>query len=594
MTEYATPDNWRPTGLTKDLYLDLSEPILRQALPWQDADGRIIDPYEPGDGTGFPSFTAARFVGALGFLIDAARCTDLVDVCALSLDATCSDLFHADEIPIRGADFYPKELMRGYLALRDEVDPARVSRWSRHLGGYDPERNYSQVLSKHGPEELHNFVTFALAGEVCKKKYGIADNTGFIERHLEAQRRWFTELGMYRDPNDPMTYDYTSRMNLSLALYWGYDGAHFAFIDEMLRRAGLVTLRFVSASGEAPYGGRSNQFQFNEATLAVVCEYEAGRYKALGDLDLAGAFKRTARLAVLSIRRWLELSPLRFVKNGFPPDSQHGRQSSYGLYGAYSLLIASQLGFAHLVADDSIEEGPAPSEIGGHLLHLPEAFHKIFATCGGYHVELDTRGDHHYDSTGLGRVHRVGAPTELALSTPMVSDPSYLVSVDPAPRGVAIGPGWRIPGEQICWLADLSDEIEATRVDPRREDSLTGVVFRVEYRGGLPGCESVAEEYLIDWGGVIITDTVSGAIDGILVQIPLLETDGLRSAELRVTRTGFVVGYRGFRYSARCLAPSGVKVSVEPFAAPNRNGVYRVGCFESAGNSITYHLSISG
>ncbi len=36
-------DKWQPTGYTKELYVELSEPIVSQAVSWQDKDGRIID-----------------------------------------------------------------------------------------------------------------------------------------------------------------------------------------------------------------------------------------------------------------------------------------------------------------------------------------------------------------------------------------------------------------------------------------------------------------------------------------------------------------------------------------------------------------------
>ncbi|MFH1477857.1 MAG: hypothetical protein ABIH24_10290 [Verrucomicrobiota bacterium] len=586
------PHGWEPTGLTKNIYAELSEPIVRQAAAWQDKDGRIIDPYEPGLADGFPSFTAARFVGALGFLISAGRCLDLVDVCARSLDITCRDLFHAHEKPIRGAEFYPKELMRGYLALCDKTDQSTVKRWKHLLGGYDPEKNYSDVLSKRKPDELHNFVTFAVAGETCKKKYGIADNTDFIERHIETQKQWFTTFGMYRDPNDPMTYDYTSRMNLALSLFWGYDGAHRAFVDEMLRRGGLTMLLYLSPTGEAPFGGRSNQFHFTEGTIALTCEYEAKRYKALGNMRLAGAFKRAARLTALSTKRWLDLTPIRHLKNAFPPQIQHGRQSTYGFYGVYSLLIASQFGFAHLMADDSIEEQPAPFETDGYIIHLAEAFHKVFATCQGYHLEIDTKADHHYDATGLGRIHLVSAPTELGFSAPIVAHPLYLVSTATAPRSVAIGPGWQDSDGNIRWLADFSDEIRQVRVDIQKETPQR-IEFQVEYKGALIGCESVTEHYHLDSNGLIITDTVSGSIASLLVQVPLLETDGMHTAKINTTPNGFAVKYRKYQYIVECLGPSVCEARLEPFSAPNRNGIYKIGVFKVKGNKIVYRLNIT-
>lgn len=581
---------WRPTGRNRNLYVELSEPIVRSAVPWQDADGRIVDPCDLEGIEGFPLFSAARFVGALGFLIDAGRCLDLAEVCARSLDVTCRGLFQAHEQPIRGADFYPKELMRGYLALRSHVAADRHAEWGRLLGGYDPLRNYTYVMTPEKPVVLHNIVTFAVAGEIWKRKHGLCDNTPFVEAHLETQLDRFTEFGMYRDPNDPLTYDFTARMNLSLMLQWGYDGVHAGFIDEMLRRGGLTTLCYMSNLGEAPFGGRSNQFNFTEATLAVLCEYEANRYKALGDLELAGRFKRAARLATLSVRRWLEMSHPRFVKNGFDPESQHGRESRYGLYGIYLLLAASQFGFAHLLADDSIEERPLPYETDRILVHLPDAFHKVFATAGGYHLEIDTRADLHYDATGLGRIHRCSVPGELGLSTPIAADPGYLVSVDPAPRNVAIGPGWLKADGTVAWLADCSDEIGDIQFSAQPGVDGEPLGFEVRYEGGLPGCDRVTERYQIENDGVVITDTVEGAANRIRVQIPLLETNGLERTKIEMGPGVFTVTSGPHRYRVECLSAGLLDQYLEPFTAPNRNGIYRVGCFLVEGNVIQYRL----
>jgi len=586
------PDGWRPTGETRGLYVDLSEPIVRMAVDWQDDAGRFTDPHEPDGAPGFSSFTAARFVGALGFLIGSGRCLDLVEVCARSMDVTCQDLFHAHEKPVRGVDFFTKELMRGFLALECLVETDRRDAWARWLGGYDPELNYAQVFSKQDREALHNIVTFAVAGESWKQQVGLADNSIFIERYLETQRERFTAYGMYRDPGDPLTYDFTARMNLSLLLFFGYRGKHFDFLDEMLRRGGLTTLFYLSSLGQTPFGGRSNQSVFNEATIAVISEYEARRYKELGDHNLAGAFKRTARLATLSIRRWLEMDPPRFVKNSFAPSSHHGKESRYGPYSNYLLLVASQLGFAHLLADDEIEEGPAFFEKGGYVVELPEAFHKVFASCGGYHVEIDTNGDPHYDATGLGRVHHVSVPAELGLSTPIPSRPNFIVSGDPPPRSVAIGPGWQDADGGQQWLSEWGGDSANARV-ARVSDAPDGVVFEVIYSTDVSESRQVTERYVIGSSGIEVTDRVSGDIDHLWVQVPLLDSNGMDPCEIEMTAKAFEVRSGPFRYLVECLFPSEVEVSLEPFPAPNRNGVYRVGCFRVAGNEIRYRLTLS-
>jgi len=581
------PPGWAPSGYGRELYVDLSEPLVRQAAAWQNAEGRIMDPWwkkaEPPTGT-------ARFAGALGFMIRSGRCLDLVDACARAMTVACQDLHDADTKQIGGAEFYPKELMVGYLALEKHVDAGTRRAWKNLLGGYDPEKNYNAVLSKKPAEELHNFCTFALAGEACKKQYGIADNSAFMEKYLETQKPWFTECGMYRDPNDPMTYDGVARMNLALMLHWGYQGAHRDFVDDMLRKGAMAQLLYMSSSGECPYGGRSNQQNFNEAMIALLCEYEAVRYHRIGDAALAGAFKRMAKLAALSVRRWLEMKPPRFNKNGFPVESQHGRQQGYGFYSTYSLLIASQFGFAHLLADDTIEERPAPCEIGGYVWRLPHAFHKVFATCGGYHVEIDTNADLHYDATGLGRVHRAGVFTEMVLSTPIPSTPGYLVSRGLPPRNVAIGPGWKDREGQVHWLADQSDEQDAAEFKVVAA-SANQVCFTLTY-GNLPGCEAIVEEYRVDREGVLVTDRLVNHTGPIIVQVPLLLNDGRNEAEVEVGAKSFGVRYKGESFSVECLAPGQVEAFLEAFEASNRNGVYKVGCFCAAGNTIAYRLAL--
>lgn len=137
------------------------------------------------------------------------------------------------------------------------------------------------------------------------------------------------------------------------------------------------------------------------------------------------------------------MKPFRNIKNSFHPSLKHGFDP-YGDYSVYSLLIASLAGFAYMLSNDGIEEKVTPFEIGGYVLYLQEPFYKIFATCQGYHIEIDTKADHNYDATGLGRIHKFSVPSELGLSSPIVSNPKYILSIKPCSRNVAIGPGWGV------------------------------------------------------------------------------------------------------------------------------------------------------
>ena len=581
--------DWRPTGVPEGLYTALSEPIVRQAVAWQEPGGRIIDPFV---GQETPTATA-RFVGALGGLMLQGRCLDLADNGIRALTAAAGDLYAAAQKPVKGSEFYGKELMLGYRALKDRVDEATLKLWKRYLGGFDPDKTYDVVLAKLPAAELHNYTTFALAGEQAKKRHGLADNTDFIERHLATQLSRFNRFGMYHDPANPMTYDAVPRMNLSLFVFFGYDGPQRAALEEMLRRGALTMLLTMSTTGECPFGGRSNQQNFNEPTAALLFEYEAARLKGAGDGELAGVFKRAAHLAVLSVKRWLDLRPVSFVKNEFPSSTQHGRQKGYGFYGVYSLLIASQLGLARLVSDPKIEERPVPWERSAYVIRLDDDFHKIFASAGSYHLQIDTRADLHYDATGLGRLHKAGVPTETALSTPIVAKPEYLVSTPEAPRNLAIGPGWE-SGGRVLWLSDLSAEIGSLEYEVL-EEKTAGVKFRMDYRLAKAG-GGVTETYELDGRGLSagweLRPGAAEPADGIRVQVPLLLTDGRHESRLKSGQGSFEVEYQGHIYRAVCPAPQNVDASFESFRAPNRNGLYRVGVFRSPGPSLTCRFSL--
>ena len=590
-----SPPDWEITKQTKELYMQLSEPIVRAAVSWQDDAGRIIDPFEH---TEVPMATA-RFVGALGGLISANRCIDLVDICAKSMDIACKNLFEASHKYVQGAPFYTKELMRGYLALKDKIDVSRVKTWKKLLGDYNPEKNYGFYVPYYyklqpkwrTPDRLSNSITFGLAGEGLKKKYGIADHSEWIEKYIEYQIENFTELGMYRDPNDPMTYDWVSRMNLSLLFYAGYDGRHAPFFDEILRRGALTMLLYLSSTGEAPFGGRSNQYQHNEATIAVICEYEANRYKHIGNMKAAGVFKRAARLAALSTKQWIHSYPFRNIKNQFMPETKHGYQKNYGYHSVYSLLAASQFGFAYMLADDTIEEKSSPYEIGGYILSLPGAFHKVFATCQKYHIEIDTKADFHYDATGLGRIHHTGFPTELGLSCSIVSKPNYFVSSVCSPRNISIGPGWVDSYDNMHWLADFSEDIEDTKVTVIKENEVE-IEFYIIYTLHSHGIKTIKENYHLNKDGLIITDIFDGSPKNILVQIPLLKTNGKYCSEIITGKNSFTVLYQNYCYKVENISSENIsELFLESFVSPNRNGIYNVGCFKTQGDRISYKIS---
>ena len=170
----------------------------------------------------------------------------------------------------------------------------------------------------------------------------------------------------------------------------------------------------------------------------------------------------------------------------------------------------------------------------------------------------------------------------------MVSNPNYKVSVPSSLRNVAIGPGWENKKGERHWLAEFSKEIEKVEIEKIKEE-IEEVEFKVTYQGKFKDCETVSEIYKLNTKGLEITDEINK--NKILVQIPLLETDGLNKSEIEIGKKGFKVKYMGHTYEIICIEPEETNIFLESFSAPNRNGIYKIGCFGSRGNRIKYRIS---
>ncbi len=570
------------------LYLGLAEPVVRLAATWQEPSGLIKDPYlESESATG-----TVRFVGALGAMMAAGRCRDLAEVGIAAFEWCLQRLLETQETGRRflGTDFFTKELMVAYPELAPRAPREMAAGWQERLRALEPERTYHVTLDRIPTARNPNL--YALVGEFLRAKLDLGDHLHWVEDSLSRQLEFFTPFGMYRDPNDPHTYDLTVRQNLSQLLHAGYDGVHRAAVQEVLRRGALTTLLMQSTTGQAPFGGRTNQFHIMEAMVAYLCEYEAGRYREQGQQVLASAFKRAAHLAARAIEPWLSAEPYYVTKNRFPPETLHGHDGygRHSVYSVYGLLAAGLLAGAALIAEQTVPEGPAPVDVGGYVLHLPEAFHKVFATCGGYHLELDTDADPGYDATGLGRLHRTGVPTELGLSSPITCTPAY---IQPQPRpehSAALGPAWR--DEEGDWqiLADLGGGGLQCAVEVLRETPEL-VELAVVYTG-VPGCESVRELYRLSAEGLQGRIQVDGAVRAVRLRVPLIQTDGQRRSSGEVGPGRIEVRYLGHSYTIEAWAEEHVIPFIEAEPAANRNALYNIGVLETISSVLEYRARL--
>ena len=560
------------SGIKKAPYLELAEKIVRAAVSWQDeSSGRIIDPYEHRE---TPTATA-RYIGALGALLQQGRCNDLADSCIKAMTPVLEDLYY---VRTNHGEFLVKEAMMAYMALKDSVRPELRREWEHYFTDYDPEKAYGRTRSTT-PDiaERQNYLTFSLAGEALKKHHRLADNQAFVHEYLAEQLEKFDAWGMYCDPHCPIVYDITPRMNLEIAEHFApYCEPYASMLRKKLWNGAMCMLLYQSPTGEMPFGGRSNQQNFIEASFAIICELEARRCRDNGDMLLAGVFRRAAARAVHCIEKYLQDQPINFNKNRFPPSVQHGRQRSYGYYGAYSLLIASQLALASLFADDAIPfANSTPAETGTYFWRTSDDFHKLFACVQGNHIEVELMPDINYDALGWGRWHVMGAPTELALSCPVTAHPSFL-TITPPSEALAFG-----PGTPDGFVAGMSIETP----DECKVHSISVCDSAVEFSVDWPCFGAHITETLRLTPGSVSVKAVNHSTDVIYYRVPMILTDGESWGTVETLDNGFALSYKGCSFIATCDDSEVEKVQ-EKWISANRNALYRPISFKAKSRNI--------
>ena len=576
--------------MMKEQYIE----IMDRALDAYDEE-RIQDYFSEVKETGIKEHGFARLTANMGILIAFGRRQEKLPLFLEMMDYCCEQLPHTKGA---GNDFAIRELCFAILRLEEHgtVPQERAEYWKDLLRGFDPYEYYD-VIAEAPDKPINNWAAFNAASEYLRMLVCGVDSSEFLDLQIPTQLLSFDENGMYKDPNNPMMYDFVARVQLAVLLHFGYKGKCREAIDENLRKAGELSLLMQSVTGELPFGGRSNQFLHNEAWIACAYEFEANRYAGLGDLKKAGAFKRAANLAAESMLLWLKERPISHVKNRYGIDSRIGCEN-YAYFNKYMITVASFVYLAYLFADDAILPASANEERRAYAAKTSADFHKVFLRAEDYFLEIDTKADFHYDASGLGRVHKRDCPSAICLSVPFAKEPNYKLERDNA-RNMSLcsfvetEDGVLYGSEGTYELIETAEggaacsaaEVAGSAVCTPAECSWVKAVFRC-----VPGVRVAAEEaeppasdeeialketYVVGANGVEITvdgwnPQASGYRRGFA--LPVLDFDGAESSQVQAEPGQITVFYRNGFCSYRFQGE--IKDGFEYFC--NRNGRYRV------------------
>ena len=539
--------------MKKEVYLDLMEQVVSVYTP-QQIENYIAQVKDRGIWEhGFP-----RLGANIGILMAHGRLlhlrnyfVEIMDLCCAQIPCPPTPWKH------RGNDFSVREIVCCLLELEktDLFDRQTLERWKSAIASVDPYKCYREI-SPVPPVPKDNWAAFNAASEQARVFAGLGDNRDFIDNQIASQMFSFEENGMYRDPHEPMVYDVVTRVQLAAALFFGYNGTHREALDAFLKKAGLLTLRMQSVTGELPFGGRSNHFLHNETHLAAACEYETRRYGALGDLETAGQFRAAAKLAVESIFRWLKRNPAHHIKNYYPIYSMVGCED-YAYYDKYMVTAASFLYMAYMFADDGICATTCPAMLDGvDIWQTSDHFHKLFYRKDGYFVELERQAFSLYDASGIGRIQRRGAPETICLAVPVSRKPNYITDGE-NPCPLSICPG--VEGEDGWMFA--WDENSTYRVT----EATDAPAWEVTLENGAR-CTQTCR---ITPEGVTL-DTEGTGMVGLM--LPAFAYDGANETRIIPGENTLQICYQGWvcRYSTDGnIVDTGLRCT-------NRNGQYRV------------------
>ena len=245
----------------KTIYLDIMEKSLSAYT-----EERIREYIDEVKSDGLTEHGFPRLGANIGILMAHGRRLELKSLFIQIINLCLYGFAHPVNTSKGGNNFAVREVCHALmeLAKTDVIDREQLEIWKEKLASLDVSATYTHIVSEENPHP-HNWAYFAVVSEQARGHLCGIESAEFVEHQLPSQLARLDENGMYRDPNQPVVYDFVARLQFMAALSFGYDGPAREQIEEQLLKSALPTLQMQSVTGEIPYGGRSNGFLHNES-----------------------------------------------------------------------------------------------------------------------------------------------------------------------------------------------------------------------------------------------------------------------------------------------------------------------------------------
>lgn len=523
---HLTARPWTPSKVDNDAILDAVESLCRFAAAHIDDSGAFIDPVLKREF----QYATPYMAYALGALVAAGREGPWLELGIKTMDHATTQVAAGNRgIPDRHGEFYLAPLAGALAFYEGKVEGAKLLEWRRKL------RTPLLAIIEDETMKINNWRTYAMRGEWLRVGAGLASKdeaTQFVEQawHERTQRMRIvpSPWNLYQDWNGhPQSHavEAVGRVNLLGLALSGYDGPSADELKRAVLRGTEASLLLQDPTGQCPPNGRTDNHVFNDVLYQLSYEMMAEQAHAEGDAWRAGQYRRAANLAFESIQRWMRddapwAGMYSITKNHLDPAARVGYQPASQVSN-YTGATAFHLAEAWHARKSSIEERPAPTEIGGYILESGPMFGSVVANAGGMQVFLNLLGDSvaKYDAywtpLGVARFSRVGWDSRLG--------PSDGARDGATGKAAVFGPAWQRMG---IWT-NLGEMAEHYRGAVQREFVHPLLVrFEVLYSPvtGVGGPQFYMH-FSITPDGVLIR-TRRADDKPVAMTIPLLQNDG--------------------------------------------------------------------